>query len=1187
VTVSDTGGSSGSPFNWDYVITSSNHTILFQTGTVLINGVAISTGDYLGVFYTSGSNVYCGGYSIWTGTTAAVGAWGDDTSTPEKDGFISNEAFIWKAWHATGSGTGVVVNMTATYQNGYPNTGNFTANGMSVIATLNGTYSTGSSGQPIIQSYTITQPAVLSPSVTGANVTTYGGSNGSASLTVSGGITPYTYHWSNNATTQNISGLVAGTYSVTVTDANNCSATSSVIITQPSPGQINLTENPTNNVCHGICAGLIDLSVSGGTTPYTYSWSNGATTQDLSALCAGIYTVTVTGNGASTATASVTITEPPILSENLNPVNILCNGGTGSINLTVTGGVTPYSYHWSNSASTQNLTGIPAGSYQVTVTDAHACTSIASGNLTAPALLVANASPTNIACNGGTGSINLTVSGGVSPYSYHWSNSATTQNLTGISAGFYQVTVTDSNACTSSASGNLSAPALLIANASPTNIACNGGTGSINLTVTGGVSPYSYHWSNSATTQNLTGISAGSYQVTVTDSNACTSSTSGNLTAPALLVANASSTSIACNGGTSTVTVSATGGTTPYTGTGVFTKSAGTYSYTVNDANSCTATASVTITQPPQLTASVTGTTTSSTTNTGTATLTVTGGTTPYSYLWSNSATTGNLTGLGQGTYCVTVTDSHSCTATACVTITVGGHFTAYSGNPYNPMTIFIQSATLDGNSISAGVEIAVFDGSLCVGVGTFTGTFPLVFSATMDDPTTPGVVDGFTPGHTIIFKMWNPVNQMEITNITINYLYSSPSTFVSQGTTIVSLTGHSMIQNITLSAGWNIISFNTLPSDLVMLDIVQPIINAGKLVKVLDEAGYVIIPIGSTWFSNMQPMSVTEGYYINVNATDTLTITGLPVSLPVTIPLSSGWNIMGYPCTLPQSTTGLFQLLKNANKLVKVQDEAGHFIIQISQGYWFDNITTVNPGQGYYINVNAACSLAVNAPSKSTIDFNLPELALEHFMPAYSGNPYNPMSFLINSVSGTGLTTGDEIGIFDGDICVGAGKFNGSLPFGLAVAMDDPLTVVIDGFTSGNAITIRIWKSKNNSEISDFQVEYSVEFSDKFVSQGTAVINLKFKELSSGIEECHPNPFNNECNIDFSISEDENISLDIYNSLGEKLATLAHGLTAAGKYSVKWDGKVNSEFKASSGIYYCKLITGNNIYSKKLVLMK
>ncbi|MCX6258725.1 MAG: SprB repeat-containing protein, partial [Bacteroidia bacterium] len=289
VTVSDSGGSSGSPFNWNYVITSTNHTILIQTGTVLINGVAISTGDYLGVFYTSGSNVYCGGYSIWTGSTIAVGAWGDDSGTPEKDGFSSNEEFIWKAWHATGSGTGVVVNMTATYQSGYPNQGNYTTNGMSVIASLTGT-SSGGSGQNIVQSYTITQPSALSLSIAGVNVTTYGGTNGSANLTVSGGTTPYTYHWSNNATTQNISGLIAGTYIVTVTDANNCNSTSSIIITQPSySGTLSLSGITTNNVCYGACTGSIDITVSGGTTPYSYIWSNGPTTQDLTGLCAGTY----------------------------------------------------------------------------------------------------------------------------------------------------------------------------------------------------------------------------------------------------------------------------------------------------------------------------------------------------------------------------------------------------------------------------------------------------------------------------------------------------------------------------------------------------------------------------------------------------------------------------------------------------------------------------------------------------------------------------------------------------------------------------------------------------------------------------------------------------------------------------------------------------------------------------------
>src|SRR6185436_5228406 len=191
------------------------------------------------------------------------------------------------------------------------------------------------------------------------NIGCNGNTDGSIDLTPTGGTSPYTYNWSNGETTEDLSGLGAGTYSVTLTDANSCTATASVILTEPEPltaPTVSSTFNGGNNIgCNGNTDGSIDLTPTGGASPYTYNWNNGETTEDVSGLGAGTYTVTLTDANGCTATTTVILTEPapltpPTVSSTFNGGNnISCNGNTdGSIDLTPTGGASPYTYLWSN-----------------------------------------------------------------------------------------------------------------------------------------------------------------------------------------------------------------------------------------------------------------------------------------------------------------------------------------------------------------------------------------------------------------------------------------------------------------------------------------------------------------------------------------------------------------------------------------------------------------------------------------------------------------------------------------------------------------------------------------------------------------------------------------------------------------------------------------------------------------------
>ncbi|SFD39187.1 SprB repeat-containing protein, partial [Algibacter pectinivorans] len=209
------------------------------------------------------------------------------------------------------------------------------------------------------------------------NIVCNGGANGAATVTATGGTAPYTYAWSNGATTATITGVTAGTYNVTVTDANGCTSDTSVTITEPTAlvasASVTSNYNGSQISCHAAADGEATAAGTGGTAPYTYSWNNGATTASITGVTEGVYTVTITDVNGCTDNASITITEPTALSASIaSQTNVTCNGvANGSATVTATGGTaSPYTYTWSNGATTASITGVTAGTYNVTVTDA-------------------------------------------------------------------------------------------------------------------------------------------------------------------------------------------------------------------------------------------------------------------------------------------------------------------------------------------------------------------------------------------------------------------------------------------------------------------------------------------------------------------------------------------------------------------------------------------------------------------------------------------------------------------------------------------------------------------------------------------------------------------------------------------------------------------------------------------------
>jgi hypothetical protein len=568
---------------------------------------------------------------------------------------------------------------------------------------------TDSNGNSTNISATITQPqSPLTLSTMTTNNLCFGAQTGAIDLTVSGGTGIYAYSWNTGAITQDITGLAAGLYMVTVIDANGCTATTVATITQPQ-SPLTLSTAQVNVLCNGANTGSINLTPTGGIPLYTYLWSNGSTLQDPQNLVAGTYFVTVTDANGCTAQASTTITQPLalLLSGSINGNNI---------DLSVNGGIAPYVYLWSNGATTQDLTNLSPGPYTVTVIDANNCTVTASYTVQNqnPTLSVASVISPVLCYGGQDGSIIVTAAGGNAPYNVSWSgpvsgnpagneilNSGGSYIIANIPAGTYTLTITDSNGNADTQTVTITQPqSSLLASAVGTNVLCNGvSTGSINLTVSGGTGIYTYVWNTGAITQDINGLTAGTFTVTVTDANGCTATTSATITQPsALVVTDVVSTAIPCGGSQGVVTVSAVGGTPAYIGTGNFTVSAGTHTFTVTDANGCTASSSATITEPLPLllTGSVNG---------NNVDISVSGGTVPYNYSWSNGAVTQDLPNVLPGTYVVIVTDAFNCSISDTFTVDNAGLEQQHSielqvfPNPAQGVVTILSSSAGMGNT--------------------------------------------------------------------------------------------------------------------------------------------------------------------------------------------------------------------------------------------------------------------------------------------------------------------------------------------------------------------------------------------------------------------------------------------------------------------------------------------------------
>ncbi|WP_170061095.1 T9SS type B sorting domain-containing protein [Spirosoma aerolatum] len=788
----------------------------------------------------------------------------------------------------------------------------------------------------------------LAGSVT--NVSCYGTQTGGVVLSVTGGTPPIGYVWSNGATTKDLSNVGAGVYTVTARDANGCVAIQSFTISQPT--EIAAVFQPTQPTCTSLTGGSVRLiGISGGTTPYSYTWSNGSTASSLSGLSGGTYTLTIkdangcvaspvailaTPTGCSTpvfdlaltkklasgqsanvtAGSSVTFTVTVYNKGNVDATNVQVTdyiptgltlndaswsasnglatlnsviaslpagqsttrnivftvgaGVTGSITNTAeissagnaqnlpdvdsdadnnpdndgtpinddtsgdhkhnpsqdeddsdievinvtpscvalglnTGttlaqcgqangiatvvvnagsGTAPYTYQWTNASgsvvsSSSLAQGLAPGVYTVSVTDSKGCTGqkqVSISSTSAP-LIVAQVNSTS--CGLANGSASVQVTSGSGSYTYQWTNGSgavvgTTASISNLSAGTYMVSVSDGSGCSSMTSVVVGNSTPLNVVASVQNAVCGQATGSVSAQVSGGSPAYSYQWRNAAgsvvaTSQNLTNASPGSYTVIVTDATGCTALASANISNLAGPQLAGSVTNVSCYGTqTGGVVLSVTGGTPPIGyvwSNGATTKDlsnvgAGVYTVTARDANGCVAIQSFTISQPTEIAAVFQPTQPTCTSLTGGSVrlIGISGGTTPYSYTWSNGSTASSLSGLSGGTYTLTIKDANGCVASpVAILATPTGCST-----PVFDLALTKKLASGQSANVTAGSSV------------TFTVT---VYNKGNVDATNVQVTDYIPTGLTLNDASWSASNGLATLNSVIISLPAGQST--------------------------------------------------------------------------------------------------------------------------------------------------------------------------------------------------------------------------------------------------------------------------------------------------------------------------------------------------------------------------------------------------------------------------
>ncbi len=386
----------------------------------------------------------------------------------------------------------------------------------------------------------------------------------------------------------------------------------------------------------------------------------------------------------------------------------------------------------------------------------------------------------------------------------------------------------------------------------------------------------------------------------------------------------------------------------------------------------------------------------------------------------------------------------------------------------------------------------------------------------------------------------------------------------------------------LSFTDGWNIFSSPVLPGNKDLKDILQPLIDLDVLLKVMNEKGQVIEERESGWINNINDMESTEGYKIKVSADATLNLTGIATQLPIDIPLTSGWNIISWPSSTGQNGLAAFDELITGGQLIKVMNEMGQAMEDRGDVEWFNGIGNLMPGEGYKVKVSSDCILTISESALKSEEIKSETITSTHFVPAYIGNGTDHMNIYLVNVTESGIVEGDEIGIFDDNICVGSAKItmSNSSIINLIASADEGKNEA-NGFKIGNGIQLKLFR---NGEEYPLSVSSMNNSSNQFERNGTTFLKVNM-DINTGIElpgnetafVCYPNPFNEIINIEINLQQREELTVEVYDLLSRRIRVLYNG-SAEGMMKLQWDANDSQGNRVTPGVYVCRV---NGLWEK------
>ena len=401
--------------------------------------------------------------------------------------------------------------------------------------------------------------------------------------------------------------------------------------------------------------------------------------------------------------------------------------------------------------------------------------------------------------------------------------------------------------------------------------------------------------------------------------------------------------------------------------------------------------------------------------------------------------------------------------------------------------------------------------------------------------------------------------------------------------------------QQIILRQGWNIFSMYVRPESNNVQGIVQALIDEGSLIKVQDEKGGFIEYIEGEWINNIPGHMATEGYYIKVDTNTSLDISGEAIVWHEGIPLHGGWNLVSFPVDSAMDINQALGSFLGLFNFQKLQDETGASYEYINPVGYIENIDSLKPGEGYKLRVKESTHLFYGAHLKEHSMVQEQDKSHEYFKPSWQGNGYNHMNVFVKSLNlgGFPLEPGDEIGVFDGNVCVGLYKMN-DYPlhgFSIPVTQDDPMTSKKDGFTPGNTLEFSVWKHNTGDMVTDFYVTYHPGYDRKFTAKGTAVVSLRSDMEGTDIisvnrpfkvGDNYPNPFDDFTIIPIELDKPARLKLELFDVTGNGVGTVLDQLFSEGNHEVIIR---KEDHNLKNGLYLCVITINKHRILKKIAV--